>query len=166
MAEAAPEVVQDAPEVVTDPGKKKRLLLFAIGALLAVLAAGGAGYYFLGHKPSAKVAEKLEHKPLTYVPMDMFTVNLRTSEQERYLQLTMNLAVADAAAADAVKQQTPAIRNRVLLLLSSKGVEELLTREGKEKLAADLATEIRTTIEGPGPTKGLEQVLFSAFVIQ
>jgi flagellar protein FliL len=60
----------------------------------------------------------------------------------------------------------PTIRNRVLLLLSSKAVEELVTREGKEKLAAEIAAEVRKSLDGPEPTKGLEQVLFSHFVIQ
>lgn len=163
--QVAPEVDPDAAETSLQPGRGKRWL-FIIGALLVLLAVGGGGAYFFMNKGGAEGAQKAQPKQLVYVPMEMFTVNLRTADQERYLQLNMNLAVVDPATANILKLQMPAIRNRVLLLLSSKGVDELLTREGKEKLAAELATEIRLTIEGPGPTKGLQQVLFSSFVIQ
>ncbi|MEQ1515224.1 MAG: flagellar basal body-associated protein FliL [Usitatibacteraceae bacterium] len=155
------------------PGKSRKML-FA-GAAVAILALGGGGaYYFLKPKPvaddgkgaDAHAAAPAAAKHVVYLPMDTFTVNLRDPEQERYLQSTINLELADTATADALKLQMPSVRNRVLLLLSSKTSQELMTREGKELLSAEIAAELRKTLGGNSPTKGVEQVLFSHFVIQ
>jgi flagellar FliL protein len=161
-------------------GKSRKLLIGGAVAALLAMSAGG-GYFFMrkpavdvaatgeakgSEKGAHKTAEKAPYKPMMYVPLETFTVNLHRASEERYLQVTINLELMDAAAADAVKQQMPSIRNRVLLLLSSKGAEELMTRDGKEKLSADIAAELRKTLDGAGPNKGLEQVLFSHFVIQ
>lgn len=167
MAEGAAATV---PEGDAPPKKGKGGKLMIIGAIVAALLAGGGGAYFMfGRKPpadTAKAVEKAPPKALQYAPLEMFTVNLRHADQERYLQVTINLEVADSATIDAIKVQTPSVRNRVLLLLSSQDADVLMTREGKEKLAADIATELRKTLDGAGPNKGLEQVLFSHFVIQ
>ena len=155
------------------PGKSRKMLM--VGVAVAVLAIGGGGaYYFLKPKPAADDAKgadghgaaKAPSKHLLYLPMDTYTVNLRDSEQERYLQATINLEVADSATVESIKLQMPSIRNRVLLLLSSKTSQELMTREGKETLSAEIAAELRKSLEGASATKGVEQVLFSHFVIQ
>lgn len=117
-------------------------------------------------KAPSKAKEKGPHKAMLYVPMETFTVNLRHADQERYLQVTINLEVVDSVVGEAIKQQMPSMRNRVLLLLSSQDAENLMTREGKEKLSTEISTELRKTLDGAGPNKGLEQVLFSHFVIQ
>jgi flagellar FliL protein len=163
---AAEEVVDTVPE--PKKGKSRKMLI--AGIIVSLLAAGGgAGYYFLGHKSSAdhgKAAEKATPRTMVYVPLETFTVNLHNAEADRYLQLTINLEVADSSTADAIKVQMPSIRNRILLLLSSQDAESLMRREGKEKLAAEIVAELRKTLEGDGPSKGLAQVLFSQFVIQ
>ncbi len=168
MANAA---VATASDTDSQPPKGKSRKLIVIGAIVAMLAVGGgAAYYFLAHKkPPAddtKAAEKAVRKPMVYLAMDTFTVNLRAAEEERFLQVTINLEAIDTITVDAIKQQMPSVRNRVLLLLSSKSVADLLSREGKEKLSAEIAEELRKTLDGAGPNKGLEQVLFSHFVIQ
>ncbi len=171
-------------------GKSRKLMM--IGALVAILALIGGGAYYLGtrkahsddsaveEKSSAKSGEKNKdggkekskekdkgpHRAMTYLPLETFTVNLRHADQERYLQVTINLEVVDSVTADALKAQMPSVRNRVLLLLSSQDAEKLMTREGKEKLSGDIADELRKSLDGPGPNKGLEQALFSHFVIQ
>ncbi len=158
-----------APEGDAKPAAGKSRKMLMIGAAVLVLAIGGGGYYFMSHKNAAespKAAEKAPPKQLQYLPLDTFTVNLNDTGQERYLQVTINLELIDAATAEALKRQMPSLRNKVLLHLSSKAADELLSREGKEKLATELADEMRKSLEGTSPTKGLEQVLFSQFVIQ
>lgn len=181
-ANAAPAAADGAEGA---PKKSNRKLLMIGGIVLAALMLAGTGAYFAfggkGHAEDApkagsdgKAAAKAEAKAdahgavkkMLYVPMDMFTVNMRAPDSEHFLQTTISLEVADAATMEAIKQQMPAIRNRVLLLLSSKGVEELSSREGKEKLAAEICAEARKSVDGPGEKKGIEQVLFSHFVIQ
>jgi flagellar FliL protein len=179
MVDAAIQPAVDAEvEVQAKPGKSRKWLIAgALAALLALGGGGGAYYYFVARtatadhstaaqKSSPKTAEKAARKPMLYVPMETFTVNLTNADQERYLQVTITLEVPDTSSVDIIKQQMPAIRNAVLLLLSSKDARELMTREGKEKLSAELTAELRKTIDGAGPNKGLEQILFSHFVIQ
>jgi len=165
MSQAAPA----ATESTETPVKKGKGKLFAIiGIVVALLLGGGGTWFFMGKKAAPEHADehKAPAKKSTFTPMETFTVNLRGNDQERFLQTTVTLETSDKQAEDAIKAQMPAIRNRVLLLLSSKDANELLTREGKEKLAAEIATEVRKNLDGPAPTRGLEQVLFSHFVIQ
>ena len=159
-------------------GKSRKWLIVGAAATLLALGGGGGGaYYFMAGKPAAdntkdaqksppKSAEKVPHKTMLYVPMESFTVNLQNSDQERYLQVTINLEVADTATANSLKEQMPSVRNAVLLLLSSKDARDLMTRDGKEKLSTEITTELRKKLDGAGPSKGLEQILFSHFVIQ
>jgi flagellar FliL protein len=192
MLDEATAPAADAEPAPPQPGKRRKLLI--AGAVAALLAFGSGGaYYFLAsrsavddptsaqkapnksaekvttktaEKVSSKTAEKAPSKPMLYVPMESFTVNLGNVDQERYLQVSINLGVADTGTANSLKEQMPSIRNSVLLLLSSQEAKELLTREGKAKLAAEIIAELRKTLDGPGPSKGLEQILFSHFVIQ
>jgi len=53
----------------------------------------------------------------------------------------VTLELADAKATEKVKQYLPAIRSGILILISQRTAEELLQREGKEKLAADILAE-------------------------
>jgi flagellar FliL protein len=52
------------------------------------------------------------------------------------------------------------------MLLSSKRASEITSMEGKQKLAEAVVAEVRAPLSMPGPTKGIEAVHFSAFVIQ
>jgi flagellar FliL protein len=175
-------------------GKKKRLLVAGGAALM--LALGGAGAWFFlgakhdGHASGAKAKTRDDHPPV-FVTLDPFVVNL-AGEVEHYLQVAMNLKVADAKVPDQVKVHMPEIRNAVLLLLSSKRAEELATLEGKNQLRAEVRTAINRAlgIDAAGapnnpaggavseahaaePAKGAEEpaagvldVLLTSFVIQ
>jgi flagellar FliL protein len=60
----------------------------------------------------------------------------------------------------------PEVRNRIVLLLSSKAASEILGVEGKKKLAAELVSEIRQPFREGGPEQRIQSVLFTSFVIQ
>ena len=165
----ANEAAATVPSEVAEgkPAKSKKLLI--IGAITALLlCCGGAAYFFLhkSHADEAKPAEAAAHKQPVYLPLETFTVNLRDADQERFLQVIINLEVTDNAVVDAFKKQMPAVRSHILLLLTSKTSAELVPREGKEKLSAEIATDLRALLEGPDAGKGLGQVLFTHFVIQ
>jgi flagellar FliL protein len=149
--------------------KKKGKLPLIVGLLVLVLSAsGGAAWYFLhGNPPSTDkhdVVEK-EKKLALYVPLEAFTVNLQ-GQGDHYLQVGITLQVADNGAADEVKQQMPLIRNRLLLLLSAQAPAELGTVEGKQKLSAQVLAESRQLLLAKTPEEGIQNVLFSSFVIQ
>ena len=110
-----------------------------------------------------------------YVAMDTFTVNLVPESGDQFVQLILSVEVADAPAGERIKTYTPKIRNNVTLLLSSQKASELLPKEGKEKLAAEIMDEINSAINPPVKNKKGEQiapdgpvtsVLFTSFIIQ
>lgn len=144
--------------------KKGNKKLIIIGAAVAVLLAGGGGAFFMmkkkadaeaaaaaegedgeaEHAPAAKQAKKPEHGkeehkgPPTFVPLDPFIVNLADKDTERFAQVGVSLQVDDAHLAEEMKGYMPAIRNAVLLILSHKTSAELLSIEGKQKLAEEI----------------------------
>jgi flagellar FliL protein len=108
---------------------------------------------------------KVEQLPV-FVTLDTFTVNLRSEGDEQHLQTNLTLKVNDAAAAELIKLHMPEVRNRIVLLLSSKAASEILAAEGKKKLAADLVAEIKQPFSEGGAEQRIQSVLFTSFVIQ
>jgi flagellar FliL protein len=60
----------------------------------------------------------------------------------------------------------PEIRNRVLLLLSSKKASEISTLAGKNELSAELKHAVAQSLAGDPTARALDSVLFTSFVIQ
>jgi flagellar FliL protein len=155
---AAPAATADAAPAAK--GGKKKLIIIIAAVLVLVLGGGGAAFFMMkkppadgeeagddggGHgkakaeAPAAKAKPKHDPKhPPTFVPLDPFTVNLADRESERYAQVAVTLEIDDAKTADELKLYMPAIRNNILMVLSHKTAEQLLTREGKEKLATSI----------------------------
>ncbi len=163
------------------PAAKKRRSLPKIVLLLALplAAAAGGTWYFLhdqqpapaaSPKPGAAklaAAKPASTKPPVFVTLEPFTVNLQqTDGTSQYLQVGLSLKVSDDALVDAIKLHMPEIRNRVLLLLSSKNASEISTLEGKKTLSTELTKEIVQPLAGRVPAQGLDSVLFTSFVIQ
>jgi flagellar FliL protein len=74
--------------------------------------------------------------PPSFVALDPFTVNLADQDAERYAQIGITLEIRDAKVAEELKAYMPIIRGNILMVLAHKTAAELLTREGKEKLAS------------------------------
>lgn len=125
---------------------KKRGKLLMIVSLLVVLlgAGGGAAWFFM--KP-ADASTQAKPKPALFLPLEMFTANLQSDEgQPQFVQLGLTLKMNDQEAVNLVKDRTPEVRNRILLVISGKRGSELLPVAGKEKLATDIATAIQGVI--------------------
>ena len=140
------------------PKKSKKKLIIIVAAVLVLVLAGGGGAFFMLKKKvpldedgeevvAIEKADKVEHKaapkrdpksPPAYVPLEVFTVNLADREVERYAQIGITLELLEAKDADQIKLFMPAIRNNILMVLAHKTSQELLEREGKVKLAADV----------------------------
>lgn len=137
-------------------GGSKKLIIIIAAVLVLVLVGGGAAVMLLKKKPPAEDGEdgaeateapvkakahaKSDHPP-TFVPLDPFTVNLADKDVDRFAQIGVTLQVEDPKFADQIKAYMPAIRSNVLMVLAHKTAAELLTREGKEKLARDIMRE-------------------------
>ncbi len=176
---ARPEPESGIEEAAPPPKKIRSLVKIVLALTLLLGGAGGGAWYFLQDQQpvaakagSAKVAKAANakpdpSKPPLFVALEPFTVNLQHEDaSSQYLQVGLALKVSDAGAVDAVKLHMPEIRNRILLLLSSKKASELATAEGKKTLSTELAREVLQPLAGSVPGKALDSVLFTSFVIQ
>lgn len=161
----------EAPEEAPKPKKKGKLLVIILA--VAVLLALAGGYYFLvvkkqqDAKAAPKAEKQVEEKAPIFTRLEQFTVNLQKVDgEDHYLQVEMDLQVAEDKVVDSIKVRMPQIRNAMLLLLSSKSPEELASVEGKQKLSADIVAQINKIIGATEPKAGVLGVYFSSFVIQ
>lgn len=132
----------DTPaEAPKKSGKKKLIVLIALVLVLAGGGAGAAWFFLMKPADGAKVAEKKKPPPKpVFAPLDVFTVNLKDERGERFAQVGVTLELKDTAAENELKERLPAVRNEILLLLSSKRIDELMSDEGKRELAQQIRT--------------------------
>lgn len=126
---------------------KKKLLVIVIAAVVLLVVAGGGAFFFLskkGHGDEAEehVAETKPKAPPTFLAIENMVVNLADPGGERFAQVGITLELADAKTEEQVKSYMPSIRSAVLMLISQRTADDLLQREGKEKLAADILAEV------------------------
>jgi flagellar FliL protein len=154
---------QDEEPIGEAPKKKKGKLPLILMILAALAGGGGAAWYFMQINGGHEVKEE-KPKPPVFVTLETFTVNLQGDEH--YLQVGVDLKVADQSVAEAVKVHMPEIRNGVLLLLSSKRAEDLSTMEGKQKLSMEIQDQVNKPLGLKPGAKGVIGVYFTSFVIQ
>lgn len=164
--------------------------------LAAVIAAGGAGggVWFMAQskaKPAAH-AEAGEHAAdasddehesaghgdehgksgsaegaAQYLPLTpAIVVNLNDNVTMRYLQVDIELMTRSNAGIEAATLHMPRIRNTLMLLFTQQHFEDIVTREGKEKLQKDALSAVQAVLkEETGKTR-IEALYFTNFVMQ
>lgn len=158
-----------AAETVVPAPKSKKMLI--IGIVVVVLAIGGgvAAYLMLQHKPAAGAkheATKEEVKVPVFVPLETFTVNLQADPDEQYLQVEMTLQLSEEKDTEIIKLHMPELRNRILLLLSSKKSSEVASVEGKQRLSDEIIKQVKLPFAGSKAAQKPTGVFFTSFVIQ
>jgi flagellar FliL protein len=161
------------PKADAAPNPKKKLLAMIAGAVV-LLAAGSAGaWHFMGGSEGASAkTEKKEKKTAKaqqpeYVALEQFTVNLQPGEAgDQYLQVQLTLQVPGLEEAEIFKANMAKVRNRVLMLLSSKHASEISTVEGKRQLANEIVASLKEPFAEKGSPQEVTDVLFTAFIIQ
>lgn len=185
-----------APEASTPPKPKGKKLIIIIAAVVLLAVAGGAGWFMFGRAApdegeDAPVAHH-DAKPKTppvFLPVDNMVVNLADPGGDRYAQIGVTIEVVDLKTSDQVKAYMPTVRSSILMLVSQRTSEELLTKEGKAKLARDILREISHPLgytvedeedahadEKPkaksqrrakaGPPNPINNILFTSFIVQ
>lgn len=131
------------------PAKSKKMLLIILGVVAVLVIGGGVAAWLAmsrsqgdeedGGAPARKEASKVAP---TFLAMENMVVNLADPGGDRFVQIGITLEVDDDKTAEQIKQYLPAIRSGVLMLVSQRTANELLQREGKEKLATDVLREV------------------------
>lgn len=142
---------------------KKRLII--LGVILLLVFGGIAGYMVwaaakqeakrkqaeLEATPEYQLRKQLEfrkeNKPPRFVKMEEFTVNLPGRGGEHYLQTNIVLRTGDPETENRIRSFLPVIRDKVILVLSSRPMDQLATVEGKNILAREIAMVINAIIE-------------------
>ena len=140
MAEAA---AAEAP-----PPKSGGKTMMIIGVLFALIIGAGAAWFLASGGSEKGEGEKTEKQsPSVFFPLETFTVNLVPEFGDQYLQVDMTLKVSGQDIIDEVKRRMPEVRNRVILILSSKRASELTTVSGKSALASSLNVQLNMLID-------------------
>jgi flagellar FliL protein len=123
-----------------------------ITPILPVAASGGHG--------------EGEGKAAVFTPIDPpLVVNFEEGSAVRFLQISMEIMAKDQKGLDSVQKNMPLIRNNLLLLMSNRDYQSLMSREGKEKLRGEALAEIRAVQKKQGGDD-VEDLLFTSFVVQ
>ena len=105
-------------------------------------------------------------KTAVYFAIDPpLVVNFEDGSAVRFLQITMEVMAHDQKAIESVQKNIPLIRNNLLLLMSNRNYQALMSREGKEKLRAEALAELRAVQKKEGGPD-VDDLLFTSFVVQ
>lgn len=154
-----------AAEAIVPATKSKKMLIIGIVVALIAIGGGVAAYLMMQHKPKHEEAKE-EAKVSVFLPLETFTVNLQADPDEQYLQVEMTLQVSEEKDTEIIKLHMPELRNRILLLLSSKKSSEIASMEGKQMLSNEIIKQVKLPFSGSKNTQKLTGVFFTSFVIQ
>lgn len=153
-------------EAESKPSKKRTIIIILIAIIAIGAGAGGTWYFMKNSADAAAEPEQPKEKPITFINLDTFTVNLQPEENGQYLQVGLTIKARESDVGTMISKQMPEIRNRILLLLSSKKSSDLSPKLGKEQLGLEILREIRQSLDTEEMKKDVIEVLFTSFVIQ
>lgn len=154
--------------------KAKSKLPLIIGVVVLVAAAAGGGAFFGGAFDEKPVAtdEAAEPEPIAKIPAQYikfkpeFVANYKVNGKTHYLKINISVMVREDDARLAVDQHMPSLRNALVMLFAEADYESLKSSEGKEKLRDDALKSMQEIVLAELGKAGIEQVLFTDFVLQ
>lgn len=157
-------------EAAAAPGGKRKWIILLL-ALLLVTGGGAAAWLFLGADDAATEGEEAVVEPAApapepiYLGMERFTVNFDYQGRIRYVQADMQLMAHSQDIIDKAEKNMPAVRNRLIMLLSDQDFEALRKVEGKEALRAAVRDAVNEALDATGDDV-IKDVFFTSFVLQ
>ena len=140
------------------------LLAIGIGATLFLTGAFSKKSGAAGKTPHAAVVKK--HKPVYFAIKPALVVNFQNPTQARYLQVSIDLMTRDPKLVEELKTNMPAIRNRLIILLSAQKYAQISTAAGKQKLRKEVLASINDVLKQANAGGKVEKVYFTNFVMQ
>ncbi len=153
------------------------VLIIVIGAIVAVVLMGDDEEQAMSNnqpatqqvatpqKRRANTAPQ-DSRPLSEIgilyPLDSFTVNLKSDSGRRYLKTTLSLELSDEALSVELDAKSPVIRDRIIRILTSKTLEEISSKKGKQKVS----DQIQDTLNSMISDGRIQGIYFTEFVIQ
>ncbi len=159
----------ETPPAAEGKKNKKGLIIIILIAIIAIGAGAGGTWYFMqmsGDEEGETEKTKQKAKPTTFIDLEIFTVNLQPEENNQYLQVGLTVKVRETEVVQEIAKQMPLIRNRILMLLSSKKAVDISSIAGKQQLSQQISDEIRLSLDPEDLQEDVLEVLFTSFVIQ
>jgi len=173
---------EEQAELERKKKRKQRLLLALLGVGLIVVSVGSTLVLlrFLGD-PDPKPGEQAEaeaeaqqeaapepaQQEAIYYPLtEKLVIDYNVRGRQRFLQVGVSLMFRDNEVNKAIERHLPRIRNDLNLLLKGQEFEQLQTPEGKELVRQDALRRVNAILEEETGEAGVEQVLFTSFVMQ
>ena len=155
------------------PKKSKKMLIIIIAAVVVLLGGAGAGYFFLmGSDAGEEVVEDIR-LPAVYTKIrtkngrPMFVSTLQSDDDKvHYMQAYIEAKSRDPLVAPALEKHMPLIVSRLNTMFSSQEFAKLSTLEGKENLRRDATKLLQRILQQRINQEGVEEVLFTNFVMQ
>ncbi len=156
------------------------ILIILIGAVVGILLMDDSDDESTSSTPVEKVKEKsttstkrvssnpelADSRQLSEIgmlyPLDTFTVNLKSDAGRRYLKVTMSLELEGEELSLELDAKSPVLRDRIIRILTSKTLEEISSKKGKQKVSTQVMDTLNAMI-ADGEIKG---IYFTEFVIQ
>lgn len=177
-SESADSSARNKPATKSD--KLGILVLFIV--VLNTFAAAGMGYLFLKmadrvggvEEYSKQLGQKLteEKKPVSAAgkefipqelgvlyPLESFLVNINSDRGPRFLQMKVELELDAPALEDEIALKRPALRDAIIVLLTSRNYAELRDPKGMRKLREDILRSVNGLLKS-GQVK---EVFFTQF---
>lgn len=172
MAEQPAVQEAGAEEAAPKKSNKKLIIIIAVVAIL-LIGGGVAAWLMMGDKPAedGEHAEEEQHEAAVitdpvFVKLDTFTVNLNPEEGEKYLQVDITLNATDPHDAEILEKFMPQVRNRILMVLTSKLPSEIADMDGKKTLSAEITEQVNEPYNEGGKPLKFSEAFFTSFVIQ
>jgi len=186
MAEENKE--ENTEEAPAEKKGKNTLMIVIIAVLVLIIIGGGlTAFLLMGDdeeqvQPQQQMAPQVQEKRSssrsransntlnsrkltdigTLYDLDTFTVNLKSDQGRRYLKATISLELNGEELSLELDSKIPVIRDRIIRILSSKTLEEISSKKGKQKVSEQIMDTMNSMIVD-GSVKG---IYFTEFVIQ
>ncbi len=173
---------EQAAEATEEGGGKKKLIII-IGAVVLVLIIGGVAAFMMmggddkkkegadahGGAPAAAgaPADAGGHGGAagggsTTFALEPFIVNIYDGQELRYLKVKVELEMANAGLKAELEGRLAPIRDAILVVLTTKTLQEIQDVQGKNQLREEILTAISKIVAQGKVTK----VYFTDFVVQ
>lgn len=169
-------------EAAADNSGPPIMKIVIVAVVLSMILGGGlvgGTFFFVTKMNEEKMAAAasegdvaaVPEKPPEYYSLDpKFIVSFNDETASRFMQFAVEVMTRDDDVIDALKEHMPVIRSSLLMLFGAQSYNEMLTREGKEKLLEEVTLDINTTLQKISGSEELkssiEGAYFTSFVIQ
>ncbi len=153
-------------------GSSKKMMILGILVVLLLGGVGGAAWWLLGGghgderrnggREEQAMSDQRELEPGPVMELDPFLLNLADRDELRFLKVSIKLELDRPEEQTDFNAKIPAIRDSLLVLLSSKESQLLRSVNGKRRVREEIMARVNTVM-----SRGkITNVYFTDFIIQ